>query len=128
MTKKYKNISNIFGFLSFIATVGPLLTYIIIGFINASPKQGMALSMCVIVCIIFTLINLIFKHRIRCTMFILLMGLYVSVGNLIPLLITMFITTALDEFVFVPIHKKYKNLFVINKEIDKRHGNMENKA
>lgn len=32
----------------------------------------------------------------------------------------MCVTTALDEFIVEPLQKKYKNLYIINREIDKR--------
>lgn len=36
------------------------------------------------------------------------------------MLVILAITTILDELVFTPLHKKYKNLYIINREIDKR--------
>lgn len=126
-TKHYKKLRNFFWFLSFLATVLPLLIYIIIGFKNGSVRQVYTLGVCLTTCIIFTAINLIFKHHIKCTIYILLIGLYVSVGNLVPLFITMGICTALEEFIFTPIYKSCGNKYTINKEIDKR-GRVENKA
>lgn len=126
-TKHYKKLRNFFWFLSFLATVLPLLIYIIIGFNNGSIRQVYTLGICLTTCIIFTAINLIFRHHIKCTIYILLIGLYVSVGNLVPLFITMGICTALEEFIFTPIYKSCGNKYTINKEIDKR-GRVENKA
>lgn len=126
-TKHYKKLRNLFWFLSFLATVLPLLIYIIIGFKNGSIRQVYTLGVCLTTCIIFTAINLIFRHHIKCTIYILLIGLYISVGNLVPLFITMGICTALEEFIFTPIYKSCGNKYTINKEIDKR-GRVENKA
>lgn len=126
-TKHYKKLRNLFWFLSVLATICPLLIYIIIGLKNGSVRQVYTLGVCLTTCIIFTAINLIFRHHIKCTIYILLIGLYVSVGNLVPLFITMGICTALDEFIFTPIYKKCGNKYTINKEIDKR-GRVENQA
>ena len=126
-TKHYKKLRNFFWFLSFLATVLPLSIYIIIGLKNGSVRQVYTLGVCLTTCIIFTAINLIFRHHIKCTIYILLIGLYVSVGNLVPLFITMGICTALEEFIFTPIYKSCGNKYTINKEIDKR-GRVENQA
>lgn len=120
MTKKYKTTTRILGLLSFLLTMGPLLVYSIIGLFNAPPAKAVTLTITLITVLIFTLINLIFKHRIRCTTFVLLAGIYAALGHITSLIIIMAITTALDEFVVVPLYHKYKNLYTINNEIDKR--------
>ena len=132
--KHYKKLRNFFWLLSFLATVLPLFIYVVIGFKNGSIKQAYTLGVCLTTCIIFTAINLIFRHHIKCTIYILLIGLYISVGNLIPLFITMGICTALEEFIFTPIYNKCnkeigkcENTIMTIKEIDKR-GRVENKA
>ena len=50
----------------------------------------------------------------------MILGIYVCIGNIIPLLFVMIATTGLDEFVFTPLYKRYNNKYIINKEIDKR--------
>ena len=92
----------------------------IIGLINAPPAKAVTLGVTLVTVLIFTLINLIFKHRIRCTTFILLAGIYAALGHITSLIFIMAITTALDEFIAVPLYHKFKNLYTINKEIDKR--------
>ena len=80
----------------------------------------MSLGICLVTVLIFTIINVLIKHRIRCTIWILLLGIHACVENITTLLIIMAITTAIDEFIFEPLAKKYKNKYIINKEIDKR--------
>ena len=58
----------------------------------------------------------------RCGIWIVLTGLAYACNNIVPLLLIMAITTALDELVLTPLAKKYENLYTINKEIDKRGG------
>ena len=119
-THKYKVLTRLCGFISFLLTLGPLLVYSIIGLINAPPAKAVTLGVTLVTVLICTLINLIFKHRIRCTTFILLAGIYAALGHITSLIFIMAITTALDEFIAVPLYHKFKNLYTINKEIDKR--------
>ena len=119
-THKYKVLTKLCGFIWFLLTLGPLLVYSIIGLINAPPAKAVTLGVTLVTVLIFTLINLIFKHRIRCTTFILLAGIYAALGHITSLIFIMAITTALDEFIAVPLYHKFKNLYTINKEIDKR--------
>ena len=119
-THKYKVLTRLCGFISFLLTLGPLLVSSIIGLINAPPAKAVTLGVTLVTVLIFTLINLIFKHRIRCTTFILLAGIYAALGHITSLIFIMAITTALDEFIAVPLYHKFKNLYTINKEIDKR--------
>ena len=41
-------------------------------------------------------------------------------NNIIPLLIIVAALTVIDEFVLEPLYKRYREKYVINKEIDKR--------
>lgn len=121
-TKKYKDKRNIFRLISFLCSILPIIIYSVIALVNGTPMQKVAMSTCLFIVLIFVVINVIFKHRIRCTIWILLLGIYFAVDNIIPLIIIMACTTALDEFIFEPLSKSYANKYTINKEIDKRNG------
>jgi cyanate permease len=123
MTKKYKIKLNICKLLSFTLTVLPVIIYAIMGFMNGSIGEKVSLGICVVLALIFVLINVMFKYHIRSTLWVLLIGIYVCIDNIIPLLIIMATTTIIDEFVLVPLINKYKNKYVINKEIDLRGNN-----
>lgn len=123
MTKKYKIKLNICRLLSFTITVLPVIIYVIKGFMDGSIGEKVSLGICVILALIFMLINVMFKYHIRSTLWILLIGIYVCIDNIIPLLIIMASTTIIDEFVLVPLINKYKNKYIINKEIDLRGNN-----
>lgn len=122
MTKKNRRLSRLFGFLSFICVSLPILIFLVLAFVNGSVASQTTLGITFIIAIILTLINVIFKYHLRCTLWILLLGIYASLGNILNLLIIMAITTCLDEFAFTPLHIHYKNKYIINKEIDKRDG------
>ena len=123
MTKKYKIKLNICRLLSFTITVLPVIIDVIKGFMDGSIGEKVSLGICVILALIFMLINVMFKYHIRSTLWILLIGIYVCIDNIIPLLIIMASTTIIDEFVLVPLINKYKNKYIINKEIDLRGNN-----
>lgn len=123
MTKKYKIKLNICRLLSFTITVLPVIIYTIKGFMDGSIGEKVSLGICVILALMFMLINVMFKYHIRSTLWVLLIGIYVCIDNIIPLLIIMATTTIIDEFVLVPLINKYKNKYIINKEIDLRGNN-----
>lgn len=52
-----------------------------------------------------------------------MIGLYVAVDNIIPLLIMLAVTTIIDEFILTPLARHYKAKYTINKEIDNRMSN-----
>lgn len=120
MTSKYKKTYVLARILSAIMVIVPLFIYAIIGFVQGSIRSKLVLGMCLIVAAIFVIINIIAKHRIRSTIWLVLIGIYSACNNIVPLLIIIAVTTILDEFVFEPIYKKYKAKYEINKEIDAR--------
>ena len=123
MTKKYKNKLNFVRLLSFTLTVLPVILYAILGFYNGSIGEKVSLGICTLLAIMFVIINVMFKYHIRSTLWIMLIGIYICIDNIIPLLITMAASTIIDEFVLVPLIKKYKDKYIINKEIDLRGKN-----
>jgi len=121
MTKKYKNKARLYLILDIIITVLPLLVYLVKAFIEGTAiVQKVTLSLVLMVELILIIINILFKRRIRCAVWIALIGIYSCVGHIMPLIFFLAGSTMLSEFVFEPLRKKYKNLYIINKEIDKR--------
>ena len=120
MTKKYKNDYILCRTLSILMTLIPLVIYTIKGFCEGTPASKVTLGVCFTTALILTIINVVFKYHMRSTIWILMIGLYVAVDNIIPLLIILAITTILDEFILTPLSRHYKAKYTINKEIDKR--------
>lgn len=119
-TKKYSTLSHLFLGISLIMTFVPILVYVIIGFINGEVHEKVTLGISFMVAVILLAINLIFKYHIRSILWILVLGIYFCLDNILPLLLVIAISTILDEFVFSPLHKHYAAKAKINKEIDKR--------
>ena len=120
MTKKYKNNYILCRTLSILMTLIPLVIYTIKGFCEGTPASKVTLGVCFTTALILTIINVVFKYHMRSTIWILMIGLYVAVDNIIPLLIILAITTILDEFILTPLSRHYKAKYTINKEIDNR--------
>lgn len=121
-TKYQKGLTIFLGIFSFVITYLPLIIAVIMGFANGDieTRNKVVLGLTVIVAVIFAIFTFLFKHRIRSTLWILLLGCYIALDNMLWLIVTLAVCTMLDEFVIHPLYKKYKNLYTINKELDKR--------
>ena len=122
MTNKYKNIYRTFKLLSWAVTILPLVVYFVIAFSKAEIVHKLAIGSIVTIVLILTVINIIGKLQLRSPLFLLLIGIYVGLGQILTPLVITSCGVVLDEFIFTPLYKKYKQLYIINKEIDKRNG------
>lgn len=123
-TKKAKNNMIIFQVVSILLTVVPIAFFVGYGFYNGTATEKVALSLTAIIGLIFAVLNLLLKWHIRSGLWIVIFGLcYALKSNMnmiMSVVATMAITTAVDEFVVMPLAKRYKEKYHINKEIDKR--------
>lgn len=120
MTKSYKIKHRSLALLSLILTLGPILVFTVLAFINGEIHQKLTLGCTLIIASILVALNVVMKYHIRSTLWIVVLGIYTCMDNILPLLLTIAICTIVDEFIIHPLSKKYKNLYIINKEIDKR--------
>lgn len=121
-TRKYKNLSILFLALSILVLVAPLAYYSVVGFIEGETSEKFTLGMTFVIAAILFVINILFKFHIRSTIWILVLGIYFCLDNILPLIFMVAVGNILDEFLFTPLHKHYKSKASINKEIDKRIG------
>lgn len=119
-TKNYKKIYISLIFIQFLILILPLIVYTFIGFANGEVVQKLALGCSIFSALILVSINFLFKLSLRSSIWILLLGLYACVENLMPLLLIIAFSTLIDELILTPQIKKYKQKFIINKEIDNR--------
>lgn len=112
----------IFHIISLSLTVLPICVFVFKAFLdgNVSASRKLCMGLLVFFSFFLTIINVLFKYSIRSTIWLLLLGIYICLDNIIPLLIIIATTTIVDEFVITPLYKKYKGEYKINKEIDKR--------
>ena len=120
ITKKYQRLYILFQALSILILVSPLAYYTIYGFINGEVTEKLTLGITFVVACILLVINVLFKYHIRSTIWVLVLGIYFCIDNILPLLLMVAIGTILDEFVLTPLYKMYHTKCTINKEIDKR--------
>lgn len=121
-TRKYKNLSILFLALSILVLVAPLAYYSVVGFIDGETTEKFTLGLTFVIAAILFVINILFKFHIRSTIWVLVLGIYFCLDNILPLIFMVAIGNILDEFLFTPLHKHYKSKASINKEIDKRIG------
>ena len=120
ITKKSKTLYIVFSIISVLVMFAPLSYYFITGFMVAEVSYKFILSMSLVMSLLLTLVSIIGKFRLRCPVFILLLGIYSVLNSIVPLLIMLAIGTILDELLLTPLTKYYKQKYTINKEIDKR--------
>lgn len=119
-TKKYGRLAILFSVLSILVIAGPMLYFIIAGFIVGEVVSKVILGLTGMAAIIILLIATLQKAKLNSPFWILTIGLSLCLTKIYPLLIFMGVGTILDELVFTPLAKHYTNLHTINKQIDKR--------
>ena len=83
----------------------PLLVALITGFTYNDGAGKVTMSICCVFALLLT-------------MWIILIGIYTVLDDVMPYLIAIAICTVLDEFIVSPIYRSLKNKYIINKEID----------
>lgn len=121
-TRKYKALSTLFLALSILLMVAPIAYYSIQGFIEGETTEKFTLGITFVIACILFVINIMFKFHIKSTIWVLVLGVYFCLDNILPMIFMLAVGNILDEFVFTPLHKHFKNKAIINKEIDKRIG------
>lgn len=113
----------LFRILDWICLAAPLIIYVIIALANGGIAVGykVAVVSTTMIAIILTAFNVIAQKKLRCPIWIVLIGLYVAIRDyLMPLIIILAITSILDDLVFTPIISYYRTKLISNKAIDER--------
>lgn len=101
----------------------PVLIYIGIGLCSEGTLavQKFSLIGCVVVAGILTLFNVVAQKRLRCPIWIILIGLYIAIQKyLLPLVIILAITSVVDDLIFTPLIDHYKTKLIASKVYDER--------
>ena len=112
-----------FRILDWLCLSLPLLIYIIIALANDGIKVSQKISVvgALTIAMIFTILNVIGQKRLRCPIWIILIGLFVAIRDqLLPLVIILAIVSVLDDLVFTPIISYYHTKTIASKTIDQR--------
>lgn len=127
-TRKLKNKVIILTLLSIALLFGPLVYYFaeaaIATFLGGTTTATVAnvsiFSTSVIIFGILTIIAAVRKCVFKSSMWVLLIGLYLLLDNILYAVVVIGVCQILDELVVSPLRKHYKQKLVINQEIDKR--------
>lgn len=106
--------------VSLLLTIGPMLGYLIYGFATAEVHKKLVLSLTTICALVFGVISILTKKKIRSLIWLLMIGLTVALNNITVLVIIYAICSILDEFLVEPAVDRYKTMLISNKEMDKR--------
>ena len=112
-----------FRILDWLCLSLPLLIYLVIALENDGIKvsQKVAVVGTLIIAIILTILNVIGQKRLRCPIWIILIGLFIAIRDkLLPLVIILAIVSVLDDLVFTPIISYYHTKTIASKTIDQR--------
>lgn len=121
MTKKYCRLATLFTVLSLALNFGPLLGYMIAAFVNSElVVEKVALCSTIMIVLILTLVGVARKITFRSTLWILLIGVYVALKNIMTPLLIISVCQILDELIASPLAKRYRNKKMIHREMDKR--------
>lgn len=113
----------LFRILDWICLFMPLIIYICIALASgeAIVAQKVAVVSTTMIALILSIFNVLSQKRLRCPIWIILIGLFVAVRDyLMPLIIILAITSVLDDLVFTPLISYYKTKLIANKAMDER--------
>ena len=122
-TKKCHRMLWMYRILDMLCLFTPLLIYVFIALCNGGVAAvgKVAVVGAVMIAGILTTINVIAQKRLRCPVWILLLGLYVAIKEwLLPLVVILAITSVLDDLVFTPLIHKYYTKYQASVVIDER--------
>lgn len=112
-----------FRLLDWICLAAPLIVYVIIALFNDGIKvtYKVAVISTLMIALVLTVFNIIAQKRLRCPIWIVIIGLYIAIRDyLMPLIIILACTSILDDLVFTPLIQYYYTKTVASKTIDQR--------
>lgn len=122
-TKKLQARLRILRAIDIVIIALPVLVYFVIGVANGdivTVEKKVALVGAFVVALIFTGVNIVMKMHLKSPIWIAVLGIHFALGNIMPLIWCLAVSTVLDEIVLSPLIKRTKSQVISNKEIDKR--------
>ena len=109
--------------LDLIILFAPVIVYTIIALtkdgVTVPGRVAVVGSVCI--ALILSLFNIIAQKRLRCPIWIILIGLYVAIKEiLLPLIIILAVVTVIDDLILTPLITYYRTKLITNKSIDER--------
>lgn len=120
-SKKYKSLFILFFAVSLLLNVAPVAIYVIDALIGgALVQEKVALCMTVFVVLIMSAVAWANKIVLRSRIWVIIIGLYFILDYFVAPLLIIGICQIIDEWIASPLSKHYKNLYTINRQMDKR--------
>ena len=120
-TKAYTKVKWLLRAASLARNVGPLAGYAIAGAATSTlAREKLMLSLTVIVVLIMTVVSVVNKIAMRSRIWVVMIGIYVCLGEILVPLMVIAATQLLDELIVSPLAKHYASRELISKEIDRR--------
>lgn len=110
--------------LNWLLMLGPLMVAIVLGYgtcgETGNTAGAVALTGTIVVCLILMLVNVLMKHKLRCVIWIMVLGLYFALDNIMPLVLCFAGTSIIDDLVLSPLVEHYKIEYTSNRAMDRR--------
>ena len=103
----------------------PVIVYVVIAVCDEGVTTVGKVSVVgtVAVAAILALFNIIAQKRLRCPIWIVLIGLYIAIRDyLLPLVIILAVVSICDDLILTPLISYYRSKLIANKAIDERVG------
>lgn len=127
VVKKNKLLFRLFKVLSLLCLWGPLLgfSFYALGSSQTVVVQKLGVSITLLAAIIISAFNIIAKKHLRSPFYLILLGLYIGLGQILTCLIVLVSTSLLDEFCFHPLCELYKAKYISSKEAVAVYGELQ---
>lgn len=120
-SKKYKLLFVLFFAASLLLNIAPVAIYVIDALIGgALVHEKVALCMTVFVVLIMSAVAWANKIVLRSRIWVIIIGLYFVLDYFVAPLLIIGVCQIIDEWIASPLSKHYKNLYIINRQMDKR--------
>lgn len=130
-TKRCRAKLWLFRILDWVCLFMPLIIYVGIALASneAIVAQKVAVVSTTMIALMLSGFNVIAQKRLRCPIWIIIIGLYVAVRDyLMPLIIILAVTSVLDDLVFTPVIQYYHTKLIANKAMDERLEGEDNES
>jgi len=122
-TKRCRRRLWLFRLIDWVCLFLPLLVYVVIALSKDGIKVAskVAVISTLLIALILTVFNVIAQKKLRCPIWIILIGLFIAIRDyLMPLIIILAITSVLDDLVFTPIIHYYYTKTIASHTIDQK--------
>ena len=121
-TKKLREWKCFWLIVSVLLTVAPIVFFFIAGLCDGSISvaKKFGLSSTIVVVLAISALGILRKHQFKCVIWVFLLAAYAFISKFGAVLITMGVCSILDEIVALPMYRRCKLRYNINKEIDER--------